>query len=300
MKNIARPVETYRVSLEPGAWREVEAKAKKSERHKAQNARRRVWASLGALFLAFSVAGCAQPSPTVITGSRPSASLPADRLVKYNDTFDQLRGDLYETLTSPGKKENLANLKIADVAIEDGQLVIRTKTGCFSGAGLVTRYRLRGDFDIQIDCHMDFLKQVDDMDQMLYLAILAGRKDRYDLDNRVVIGVGKFSNGPSGVACYSADGGRANRGNTRKIADFHGALRAVRKGNKVTVFCRNGGERKWFELDSFSFTATDAGFGFVVSNFVPRRTTIKASASITGRFDNLTINAAQEIVESEI
>jgi len=74
----------------------------------------------------------------------------------------------------------------------------------------------------------------------------------------------------------------------------------VRKGDKVTVLYRNKGERKWFQLDSFPFTSNEASFGFVVSNFAPQRTTINASASITGRFDNLIINAAQEIIESEI
>ncbi|MGZ3495830.1 MAG: hypothetical protein ACXU9M_14130, partial [Thermodesulfobacteriota bacterium] len=86
-------MQTYRVSSERGACRELEAKAMGGESRKAHNARRRLWANLGALFLAFSVGSCAPPTPTVMTDSWPSATLPPDKLAKYNDTFDRLRGD---------------------------------------------------------------------------------------------------------------------------------------------------------------------------------------------------------------
>jgi hypothetical protein len=46
---------------------------------------------------------------------------------------------------------HLDNFKRGDKDIIDGRLIISTRPGGFSKAGLSARYKLQGDFDIQVD-----------------------------------------------------------------------------------------------------------------------------------------------------
>ena len=47
-------------------------------------------------------------------------------------------------------------------------------------------------------------------------------------------------------------------------------------------------------------TQYDTSIGFTLTNFVKDRNSIAANRSISARIDNFIINAAQEILESEI
>jgi len=47
----------------------------------------------------------------------------------------------------------------------------------FSAGGLGSKYTIRGDFDIQVDCHIDFLEGDYDMDQLLVFAAIGKGKE---------------------------------------------------------------------------------------------------------------------------
>jgi len=84
-------------------------------------------------------------------------SLSQDKLAYYNDSFDKLREDLWEKAGFTYSQAQVRQFKAADLTIENGVLRVETKTGGFSKGGLVSKYKLRGDFDVQVDCHMDIL-----------------------------------------------------------------------------------------------------------------------------------------------
>ena len=115
-----------------------------------------------------SLQGCAtQPSTFKIENS-----LPQDKLAYYNDSFDRLREDVWDKAGYMHSEPVRANFRQANMVIEDGKLRIDTQTGSFSKGGLASRYVIKGDFDIQIDCHIDFLNGFQDMDQVVAFAVL--------------------------------------------------------------------------------------------------------------------------------
>ena len=86
----------------------------------------------------------------------------------------------------------------------------------------------------------------------------------------------------------------------RRIGNFGGTLRIVRKGSKITTLYRTKGDKDWKTLDTFWSTSNDLQFGFRLQNFTIKRTSITAKAPITATFDNFRINAAEGIVEEDI
>ena len=99
-------------------------------------------------------------------------SLPQSELAYYNDSFDKIREDLWSRAGFLYRDEQMQNFKLADMRFEKGKLVIRTKTGSFSKGGLGTKYVFRGDFDLQLNFRMDFLKSMYGMDQLLNFIVL--------------------------------------------------------------------------------------------------------------------------------
>ncbi|RLC31057.1 hypothetical protein DRH13_03545 [Candidatus Woesebacteria bacterium] len=196
-------------------------------------------------------------------------SLPQSNLAYYSDSFDKLRDDIWNKAASLPKKAQLSNFKAADMTIENGQLKIVTKTGSFSKGAVASRYVIRGDFDVQVDCHMDFLDSIDDMDQLLSFGVHEARKE--------------FKDAESVIIQLKKTGG-----------SFEGMIEsASRKWNGF-----NFGQRQ--EMDTFQFTKNDVGCGFLLQNFSGKRESIAAKSHIQARFDNFRINVAQEIIEEEI
>ena len=64
-------------------------------------------------------------------------------------------------------KKQLQNFKLAEMFIENNQLVIEIKTGAFSKGGLDTKYTVGGDFDIHLECQFELSKGFHKMDQRL-------------------------------------------------------------------------------------------------------------------------------------
>lgn len=227
-------------------------------------------------------------------------SLPQSELEYYNDSFDKMRENLWDRAGYLYREEQVQNFKQADLRFENGKLIIRTQTGSFSKGGLSSKYALRGDFDIQLDCRMDFLKGISGMDQVFTIGVFDKSLKKGKM-NIAMIGLfleGGFNQGHLFSNCI-VDGKR-KRGGSRRTENFNGAFRFIRTGKMISTLYRKAGEAEWTKMYTFRVTNKDMIVGFQLRNFFGNRTTIQANHSISAEFDSLKINAAQEIIEEEI
>lgn len=227
-------------------------------------------------------------------------SLPQSKLTYYNDSFDRLREDIWEKGAVTYKSDQEANFKAADINIKDGQLVIKTKTGSFSNASLTSKYLLRGDFDVQLDCNFVFLDGQYDMDQHFLFGVYDS-KLQWDKSHSYVFLITKWGGQDSGriISAYR-EGGKRHPGSREKINNFHGTLRMVRTGNNISTLYKKVVMTEWKKMDTFRSTKNDLSVILYLGNYNVIRTSISAKKSITARFDNFRINAAQDIIEEDI
>jgi len=229
-------------------------------------------------------------------------SLPQDELAYYNDSFDKMREDLWDRAGYLYREEQVQNFKQADMRIDNGKLVLRTKTGSFSKGGLASRYALRGDFDIQLDCRMDFIKGVSsfDMDQLFSFAVFDKSLKAGKLNFAVI---GLYMNGGSDQGHLFSNcvvNGKRKKGPIHMIEDFNGSLRILRKDNHLSLLYKMMGTAEWTQINTFRITGEDMIVGFQFRNFFNNRTAIRAKDSISIEVDRFKINAAWQIIEEEI
>jgi hypothetical protein len=228
-------------------------------------------------------------------------SLPQNKLAYYNDSFDKFRTDLWDKAGSIYDKAQEANFKLAEMRIENGKLRVRTKPGCFSKGGVGSKFTLRGDFDIQVDCRIDFLEGVYDMDQYIVFLVIEKGKPIATGDAVFLRLLKMGGHDFSTILSIALDNGRFHRGDwSNRVGNFDGTLRIVRIGTKITTLYRTKEDKQWEDLGTFGSTSNDLGTGLLLQNFLPNRTSITARSPITATFDNFKINAAQEIIEEDI
>lgn len=226
--------------------------------------------------------------------------LPQSEITYYNDSFDKMREDLWDRAGYLFKTEQMQNFKQADMRFVNGKLVIRTKTGSFSKGGFGSNFALRGDFDIQLDCRIDFIKGISGMDQALNFLVL----DKSAGVGKTNVVLTELSmDGGSHQAWIQSHGFsnlRRNKSSAKKIDDFDGTLRILRNGKNISTFYEVKGAIAWSIIHTFRITDNDMIVGFQVRNFFNKRTSIVAPLSISAEFDNFRINAAHDIIEDEI
>lgn len=230
------------------------------------------------------------------------SGLPESELAYYSDSFDSFKRDLWEKGGLVKLEDQLENLRIADMTFEDGRLRIDTKTGGFSEGTLVSKFALRGDYDVQIDFQIKFVAGEFDMDQVLGLG--AWEKSKSGKSNRwITIGLLKKGNDKERrIFCgYYLQGDQFyHTGFTRQIDNFNGSVRLVRSGNQVSTFFRKKWQIRWTKMCNIWSDQNDVLIVFQLANYILIRKSIMANRSITAWIDNFKINAAQEIIESEI
>jgi len=253
---------------------------------------------MGLFLAAFSgfLEGCVTDRETL----QIENSLPQNKLAYYNDSFDTMRDDLWDKAGYVFTDSQMANIKIADMTIENGRLRMDTKTGGFSKGGLVSKFALRGDFDVQTDFQIDFDDGIFDMDQ--YSIFGAVEKTKSGKPTRVfIIGLGKRGKyNKNTIHSYYVSEGKVHNTHWHPVDDFTGSLRFVRTGYKVSTFYRRQGRSRWKKMCTLPSAQNDISIQFVLYNFSMDRNSITANRSISTWIDNFTINAAQEIIESEI
>jgi hypothetical protein len=242
------------------------------------------------------IPGCATQKATLPIEN----SLPQSKLEYYNDSFDKLREDLWDRAGYLPREEQVKNFKQADMRFDNGKLIIRTHTGSFSKAGLSSKYALRGNFDIQLNCRMDFIKGISGMDQVFTFGVYDKSLKKGEL-SFAIIGLfieGGFNTGYLFGNC--AVNGINKRGSSHRTENFNGTFRIVRSGKTVSTFYKNAEATEWAQINNFQVTDKDMMIGFQLRNFFLNRTIIEAKHSISAEVDSLKINAAREIIEEEI
>jgi len=226
-------------------------------------------------------------------------SLPPDRLAYYSDSFDTFREDLWEKSVSIYKDTQMAGFQLADMIYRGGKLVFTTQRDCFSKAALDTKYTLKGDFDIQMDCRFSPIRGLQPMDQVMGLGVFD--KDSGETGNQDLVRIVVFrGSGQPNNFLTSTSKNRAGRSpNTKEILDFDGSLRVIRTGRTVSTYYRQKGEA-WKRLSAYPVSNADLTFGFTLQNFTPRTNNLKSAVPFTAEFSEFKINAAQDILEEEI
>lgn len=229
-------------------------------------------------------------------------SLPQSELARYNDSFDKMREDLWDKAEHLYRKEQVTNFKPVDMYFKNGKLIIQTRTEGFSKGGLVTKYRFRGDFDIQLDFLMDFTRDiaVEYMDQVFILSVFDNRQQMTKI-NVANIGLAiRWGTDQGQLFSNCFVNGKKKGGFADKILNFKGSFRIIRTGKFISTLHRTSGTADWTQKFTARVTDNDLWFGFQLRNFFFDRTTIRAKHTITVVVDRFKINAAQEIVEAKI
>ncbi len=234
--------------------------------------------------------------------SQTKSSLPQDQLAYYSDPFDKIRDDLWDRAGYLYRDEQVQNFKQAGMHTDNGKLVLRTKTGSFSKGGLATRYALRGDFDIQLDCRMDFVNVISsgDIDQLFNFAVFE-KSLKAGKMNFAVIGLAmKGGTGIGKLYSNCVVNGKRKTGGRHWTENFNGSFRILRKGKYIDILYKITETVEWTKMNTYRVTGNDMIVGFQLRNFYNNRTTIRANHSISAEVDRFQINAAQEIIEEEI
>ncbi len=256
---------------------------------------------IGIFLAAFSATfpGCVTDTASL----KIKKSLPQSELAYYNDSFDKLRTDLWDRAGYIPNDTQKANFKLAKTRIDHGQLNVETETGCFSKGGLGTKYGLRGNFDIQVDCRINFLESAYDMDQLLIFGVLDKGND-LDTLNSVFLGLlNQEGDDFNTIFSIVIKKGKLHRGNwdrQGKWEIFDGTLRIVRIDDRISTLFKTKGDAQWKKIDTFHFVPKDVMIGFNLGNFTSMRTSITAKSPIKATFDNFRINGAEGIVEGDI
>lgn len=226
-------------------------------------------------------------------------SLQQSELAYYCDSFDSFKEDLWEKAGYVFTATQLHNIRTAHMTIEEGRLRIDTSTGGFSKGGLVSKFALRGDFDVQVDFQLQFVSGEFDMDQLLGFG--ATEKTKSGNSRRLTsIGLHKKGKNNSGILSGYLEWGKYHSGYWHDIGNFTGSVKFVRIGSQISTFYRKKGQTRWIKMCTLPSAQNDTLVGFSLQNFTKDRNTIRANRSISAWIDNFTINAAQEIIESEI
>ena len=227
-------------------------------------------------------------------------SMPQSEIAYFNDSFDKMRDDLWDRAGYLYRKQQMKNFKPAGMHFNDGKLKIETRTGGFSKGGFGSRFAFRGDFDIQLDCRMNFIKGVYGMDQMFAMGVVdPGLKT----GKSSFMSIGLSMKGGTNRAylfCNYSVNERRKKGYSKQIQYFNGSFRMVRVGKKISTLYKEKGSIEWTTMSTFSVTDGDMLVGFQVRNFFFNRTSIRADYSVTATIDRFQINSAQQIIEDDI
>lgn len=232
--------------------------------------------------------------------SQAENHLPKDELAYYSDSFDAIREDLWDRAGYLYRQQQQQSFKPADMRVVNGKLIVRTRTGGFSKGGIGSTYRLRGDFDIQLDCRMELIRGISGMDQFFSMAVFDASKDAAD-SSSVGISLSMKAGADRGYLVSAITvGGKRQRKSSKKMASFNGAFRIMRDGRNISTLYRQGTTAVWNLIDTFYATDSDMIIGVQLRNFFVHRTAIEAKQSISVELDNFKILAAQAIIEEEI
>ena len=148
---------------------------------------------------------------------------------------------------------------------------------------------------------MEFLKDISEMFQRAAFSVATKGKDLEDAKIIAIQIMKSPKTGDSTIGTITLTDGKTRLRKRHFTENFHGTLRMVRKGTKITTMYKKEGQSEWKTLCTIAHSDKEIQFGFVGQNFWSKKqTTIKAIAPFTVEYDNFRINGAQGIVEEDI
>ena len=218
-------------------------------------------------------------------------------LAYYSDSFNKMREELWDTSGDLYRDQLVRSFTQADFDFSDGQLIIRTKTDSFSKGGLTSRFYLKGDFDIQLDCRMDFKFGLFHMDQV-FSFVAIDKVSKPEKTSFVSIGLALAGGGDHGTLfSHCVLNGKPKKGLIQQINNFKGTLRIARSGALITTSYKEESSSQWNWMNTFRLTDNSMRIGFQLRNFLSKRTAIVAADTVSAEIDSFKINAAREIIE---
>ena len=154
-------------------------------------------------------------------------------------------------------------------------------------------------YRVQVDFKINFVPGNLDMDQSLGFGAM--EKTIGGTGNRTT-SIGLLKKGQNKGVIFSGylEWGKYHNGYGHPIGNFNGSVRFLRTNDHVTTFYRKQGQNQWTKMCTLPSSQNDTTIGFGLQNFVSDRNTITANLSVSAWIDNFIINAAQQIIESEI
>jgi len=254
-----------------------------------------VIALVGLIFVA--IGACA----TSYQGKTFSKTLPKSILDRYCDSFETFREDLWDAAGGLPTSSRSIEILVAEPNVEGGKLKLKTKTAGFSQGGLLSKFLLKGDFDLQIEVEANFnfggwIPKIG-MDQVIALGVVAqGSED-------VLVMSMTCPEGNHTYTYITLSAMEHERWVSHAWQYFYSprlVLRLVRIGAQVSAVYRTPGKGEWQELTACDFGRDVVSVFFGIQNYRSTRREISADISFSVQFDDFRINAAEEIIESEM
>ena len=228
------------------------------------------------------------------------SSRPERDLTIYNDDFRDVNENQWDFAQLTYSEDQLVNFKRAEMKYVDGYLVIETQKGFFSKAGYESKFTLSGDFDIEIDCKMHFNKNLSGMEERAVFSI--GERDN-DWKNASFAWIQLLNKPGWSDAIMDASAVVNNKFQTKKkvkISKFDGSLRFLREANELTMLYRTKNSLKWVNLAKVKYSTKNMKITFYAANFTLKLKSIDATKNFKAEFDEFRINAAYDVIESDI
>jgi heat shock protein HtpX len=225
-------------------------------------------------------------------------SLPQDEIEYISDSYGTFQEAFWEKVqVSLPKVIKESDFQPAEITTFGRKLEIMTKPESFSKAEIASKFRLKGDFDIQMDCYIDFMEGKLGSDHYFFFVNL---HDEKKIARRNTVGMSfskKGETNPGVLRSVWWSQGRLSGQRKVEIAGFQGSLRFVKGGQKITTLFKRDAEWEWTEMASFSCSSDAFQLVIGLQNFIGKKNIAPAQSSLLAIVDNFKVNIAEYIIE---
>ena len=225
-------------------------------------------------------------------------SIPQNQLEYISDSYSTFQEAFWEKIqVSLPTVVKESDFQPGEINNFGRKLEIMTKPENFSKAEIASKFRLKGDFDIQMDCDIDFMEERLGGDHYFFFVNL---HDEKKITRRNTVGMSFSKKGemnPGVLRSVRWSHGRLSEQRKVEITVFQGSIRFVREGQKIITLFKRNTELEWTEMASFSCSSDVFRLVIGLQNFIGRKNIAPAQSSLLAIVDNFKINTAEYIIE---